>query len=169
MQTQPLDTSECATTIGIDVSDKYSRVCVLDGSGAVVEEGRLATTGPAFRRRFSTAPRARRKAATTCRLVCRAVTVWWALTIVRARGTLQRWIRTASVAHAWRRGDRERHHCRHPVSGHGIGLADRRLPHRLRCKREGPFDAALVRTRSHCHAVARTARPRRAAATSARP
>jgi transposase len=55
-----MQTSESSerTTIGIDVSDKYSRVCVLDG-GAVVEEGRVATTGPAFRRRFSTAPPAR--------------------------------------------------------------------------------------------------------------
>jgi len=56
---QTSNAAESATTIGIDVSDKYSRVCVLDGSGAVVEEGRMATTGPAFRRRFSTAPRAR--------------------------------------------------------------------------------------------------------------
>jgi transposase len=47
------------TTIGIDVSDKYSRVCVLDGGGAVVEEGRVATTAPAFRRRFRAAPPAR--------------------------------------------------------------------------------------------------------------
>jgi transposase len=55
---QPSESLE-RTTIGIDVSDKYSRVCVLDGSGAVVEEGRVATTGPAFRRRFSAAPPAR--------------------------------------------------------------------------------------------------------------
>jgi len=53
------DVSEGTTTIGIDVSDKYSRLCVLDGTGTVVEEGRVATTGAAFRRRFSTVPRAR--------------------------------------------------------------------------------------------------------------
>jgi hypothetical protein len=41
---QPSESLE-RTTIGIDVSDKYSRVCVLDGRGAVVEEGRVATTG----------------------------------------------------------------------------------------------------------------------------
>jgi transposase len=55
---QTCDSTE-STTIGIDVSDKYSRVCVLDSSGAIVEEGRVATTGPAFRRRFGAAPPAR--------------------------------------------------------------------------------------------------------------
>ena len=55
---QPSESLE-RTTIGIDVRDKYSRICVRDGSGAVVEDGRVATTGPAFRRRFSAAPPAR--------------------------------------------------------------------------------------------------------------
>jgi len=41
-------------TIGIDVSDKYSRVRVLHAGGAIVEESRIATTGPALRRRFAT-------------------------------------------------------------------------------------------------------------------
>jgi transposase len=40
---------------GLDLGDKYSRLCVLDGeTGEVVEEGRIATTEVALRRRFST-------------------------------------------------------------------------------------------------------------------
>ena len=53
------DSGATTTTIGIDVSDKYTRLCILDGTGTIVEEGRVATTGPAFRRRFCTMPRAR--------------------------------------------------------------------------------------------------------------
>jgi transposase len=40
-------------------SPHFTAACVLDGAGAVVEEGRVATTAAAFRRRFSTVPRAR--------------------------------------------------------------------------------------------------------------
>lgn len=46
-------------TIGLDVGDRTTQVCVLDGAGEVVEEGRLASTRPAFEARFCGAPRAR--------------------------------------------------------------------------------------------------------------
>jgi len=39
-------------TIGIDLGDRKSHVCVLDGDGAVVEESRIATTPQALRARF---------------------------------------------------------------------------------------------------------------------
>jgi transposase len=38
--------------IGIDVGDKFSHVCVIDPSGAVAEESRIATTPEALERRF---------------------------------------------------------------------------------------------------------------------
>jgi transposase len=41
-------------TIGIDLGDKWSRLCVLDEHGEVCEEGRIATTTQAMRKRFST-------------------------------------------------------------------------------------------------------------------
>jgi transposase len=41
-------------TVGIDLGDKYSYLCLLDAeSGEVIEEGRLRTTPEAFRRRFA--------------------------------------------------------------------------------------------------------------------
>jgi transposase len=41
-------------TVGIDLGDKYSFLCLLDTeSGEVIEEGRLRTTPEALRRRFS--------------------------------------------------------------------------------------------------------------------
>jgi transposase len=45
--------------IGLDVSDKYTQVCVLDGAGEVVEQGRLRTDPAAVRGRFSSVQRAR--------------------------------------------------------------------------------------------------------------
>lgn len=39
-------------TIGLDVSDRRSHLCVVDASGEVVEESRLATSSPALTRRF---------------------------------------------------------------------------------------------------------------------
>ena len=42
-----------ALTIGLDVSDRYSRYCALDAAGGVVEEGRVATSEPALRRHFT--------------------------------------------------------------------------------------------------------------------
>lgn len=46
-------------TIGLDVSDKYCQVCVLDGGGEVLEEGRVRATPVALERRFGSAPCAR--------------------------------------------------------------------------------------------------------------
>ncbi len=40
-------------TVGIDLADKYSQLCLLDGDGEVVEEARLRSTEAAFRNRFS--------------------------------------------------------------------------------------------------------------------
>jgi transposase len=46
--------SKSSMTVGIDLGDKYSYLCVLDTqSGEVIEEGRLRTTPEALRRRFS--------------------------------------------------------------------------------------------------------------------
>jgi transposase len=39
-------------TVGLDVGDRYTQMCVLDEVGEVIEEARLATTPKAFRRRF---------------------------------------------------------------------------------------------------------------------
>ncbi len=44
---------ERAVTVGLDLGDRYSHLCLLDTeSGEVVEEGRLRTTPEAFERRF---------------------------------------------------------------------------------------------------------------------
>ena len=43
-------------TVGIDVSDTYSSLCLLDEEGNVIEESRLRTTVPSLERRFSTLP-----------------------------------------------------------------------------------------------------------------
>ncbi len=41
-------------TVGIDLGDKYSHLCLIDTeSGEVIEESRLRTTPEALRRRFS--------------------------------------------------------------------------------------------------------------------
>jgi transposase len=41
-------------TVGIDLGDKYSVLCLVDTeSGEVIEEGRLRTTPEALRRRFA--------------------------------------------------------------------------------------------------------------------
>ena len=39
-------------TVGLDLGDRQSQLCVLDGSGTVEEEARVATTPKALRRRF---------------------------------------------------------------------------------------------------------------------
>src|SRR2546425_5546444 len=44
---------EAAVTGGLDVSDRYTYVCVLNFSGGGVDEGRGPTTPEALRRRFS--------------------------------------------------------------------------------------------------------------------
>ena len=48
-----------AMTIGIDIGDRTSQVCILDDHGAVIEEAKLATTPDAIRRRFGSMPRSR--------------------------------------------------------------------------------------------------------------
>lgn len=40
-------------TVGLDLGDRYSRFCVLDGEGKIVEEGRIRTDVEAFRDRWS--------------------------------------------------------------------------------------------------------------------
>ena len=56
--------SDCSTaagrmTIGLDVGDRYSYLCVLGENGEVVEEGRVRTTPEALRERFGAMPPAR--------------------------------------------------------------------------------------------------------------
>jgi len=46
-------------TAGLDLGDLYTHMCVLDESGEVVEEARIASTPKAFRQRFRTMPPAR--------------------------------------------------------------------------------------------------------------
>jgi transposase len=46
-------------TIGLDLGDRYSWYCVLDGEGQAVEEGRVATTRDGLRRVFGKRPAAR--------------------------------------------------------------------------------------------------------------
>jgi transposase len=38
--------------VGLDLGDRYSHFCILDRKGEVVEEGRIATSKQAFRRKF---------------------------------------------------------------------------------------------------------------------
>src|SRR5919109_3884310 len=45
-------TMAAAVTGGLDVSDRYTYVCVLNVDGAVIDEGRVTTTPEALRRRF---------------------------------------------------------------------------------------------------------------------
>ena len=40
-------------TVGLDIGDRYSHFCVLDDDGQIVEEGRVPTTTPGFKRKFS--------------------------------------------------------------------------------------------------------------------
>ena len=46
-------------TMGIDVGDRYSHLCLLDDEGEVVERDRVRSTEAAFRRHFEDAPRLR--------------------------------------------------------------------------------------------------------------
>jgi hypothetical protein len=39
-------------TVGVDLGDRWSRYCVLDPQGQILEEDTIATTGPAFRKLF---------------------------------------------------------------------------------------------------------------------
>ena len=47
-------TTRKGMTIGMDLGDRWSQFCVLDEHGEVCEEGRIATTAAALRKRFST-------------------------------------------------------------------------------------------------------------------
>jgi hypothetical protein len=45
------------TTMGLDLGDKYSHLCLIDTeSGEILEEGRLRTTPEALVRRFDSEP-----------------------------------------------------------------------------------------------------------------
>jgi transposase len=46
-------------TIGVDLGDRYSHLCVVDEQGEVCEEGRIATTARAMRKRFEGAAHCR--------------------------------------------------------------------------------------------------------------
>jgi len=46
-------------TVGLDVGDRYTQICVLDEDGEVLEEGRVATSPRAFRQRFAALPPSR--------------------------------------------------------------------------------------------------------------
>ena len=52
-------TNAAPMTVGLDVGDRYSYLCVLDAAGEVVEEGRIPTTAAALQRRFLSAERMR--------------------------------------------------------------------------------------------------------------
>ena len=43
-------------TVGLDIGDLYTQVCVVDEGGEVVEEARLSTTPKAFKQRFRAMP-----------------------------------------------------------------------------------------------------------------
>jgi len=43
---------DTTTTVGLDLGDRYSHLCVLDEAGDVVEEGKVMTRKEALRRRF---------------------------------------------------------------------------------------------------------------------
>lgn len=49
-------THESGLTIGIDVSDRYSQICLLDQEGTIMEESRIPTKPTAFRTKFSCVP-----------------------------------------------------------------------------------------------------------------
>ena len=46
-------TEKPENTVGIDIGDKFSRYCVLNPDGDVIEEGRMKTEAGAFRRHFA--------------------------------------------------------------------------------------------------------------------
>jgi len=48
-----------AITVGLDLGDRYSRYCLLNEEGEVVEEGRIQSIESAFRRHFEGEPRQR--------------------------------------------------------------------------------------------------------------
>jgi transposase len=53
------ETTEQQLTVGLDIGDTYTHICVLDEGGEVVEESRIPTTPKSFRQRFRMMPNAR--------------------------------------------------------------------------------------------------------------
>ncbi|MEE8412184.1 MAG: hypothetical protein V3S47_06745 [Acidobacteriota bacterium] len=43
---------ESGLTVGVDLGDRWSKYCVLDEHGQILEEDTVATTGRAFRKLF---------------------------------------------------------------------------------------------------------------------
>jgi transposase len=52
-------TERSKLTVGLDVGDRFTQVCVLDEDGTIMEEGRVTTTPKAFQQRFAAMPPAR--------------------------------------------------------------------------------------------------------------
>ena len=52
-------TTPSTLTIGIDLGDRKSHICVLDAAGEIVEESRIATTPKTLRARFEGLARTR--------------------------------------------------------------------------------------------------------------
>ena len=50
------NTNESRLTIGIDVSDKFSQICIIDDKGETIEESRIPTKPNAFMSKFYCAP-----------------------------------------------------------------------------------------------------------------
>ena len=50
---------ESGLTVGVDLGDRWSRYCVLDAKGQILEEDTIASTGRAFRSLFGERPAAR--------------------------------------------------------------------------------------------------------------
>jgi transposase len=60
MTTEPVpELSLKGMTVGLDLSDRYSSVCVISSAGEVVEEGRIRTTSTAISHRFAGAKQCR--------------------------------------------------------------------------------------------------------------
>ena len=51
------DAEKPAMTVGIDLGDRFSRYCVVDQAGEVVEEGKIASPAAALKRHFAGQPR----------------------------------------------------------------------------------------------------------------
>ena len=56
---QDCTTTNTSITIGIDLGDRYSFFCELDDDGEIIEEGRIANTRNALKKRFERIPPAR--------------------------------------------------------------------------------------------------------------
>ena len=61
---ESMRTKQPAVTVGIDLGDRFSRYCVVNEEGEVVEEGRIQTTAAGLERHF--AKEARQRIAMEC-------------------------------------------------------------------------------------------------------